>query len=100
MSAKRAEVIGVPFSSTDSCMSSAHGFDAKRYGSGVGSCDGASTRWDRSASSVTTHGEMLVAKLLARLGPSGWYSKLWISRADQSLSRTTPNTWSSAASAA
>ena len=37
---------------------------------------------------VTTHGEMVVAKLFARCGPSGWYSKAWMSRADQSFSST------------
>ena len=31
-----------------------------------------------------------------RCGPSGWYSKAWMSRADQSLSSTAPNTWRSA----
>ena len=54
----------------------------------------------RSASSVTTHGEIVVAKLLPRYGPSGWYSKAWMSRADQSLSSTTPKTWRSASSGA
>ena len=54
---------------------------------------GGSTRNGRRASSVTTHGEIVVAKLLPRCGPSGWYSKAWMSRADQSLSSTTPKTW-------
>ena len=43
-----------------------------------------------SASIVTTQGEMLVAKLLPRNGPSGWYSHACMSRADQSLTRQTP----------
>jgi hypothetical protein len=47
---------------------------------------------------VTIHGEMVVAKFLARNGPSGWYSQVWISRADQSLSSTMPNQSSSACS--
>ena len=33
---------------------------------------------------------MVVAKFLARNGPSGWYSQPWMSRADQSLSRQKP----------
>ena len=41
---------------------------------------------------VTIHGEIVVAKLLARNGPSGWYSQACMSRADQSLSSTTPKT--------
>jgi hypothetical protein len=51
-----------------------------------------STRNGRTASSVTIHGEIDVAKLLARNGPSGWYSNAWMSRADQSSSSTKPNT--------
>ena len=35
-----------------------------------------------------------VAKDLPRNGPSGTYSQAWMSRADQSLSPTTPKTWS------
>ena len=66
-----------------------------RYGSGCGSPAGARERraeglqrfqrdhpgrdaWWRSSSPGT--------------GPSGWYSQAWMSRADQSLSSTTPNT--------
>ena len=44
----------------------------------------------RSASSVTTQGETVVAKFLARNGPSGWYSHFCMSRADQSLRRHRP----------
>src|SRR5690606_41981122 len=47
-----------------------------------------------NAASGTTHGEMDVANDLPRKGPSGTYSKAWISRADQSLTSTTPNTCS------
>ena len=47
-----------------------------------------------SASSGTTHGEIEVANDLARNGPSGWYSQAWMSRADQSLTSTTPKTCS------
>ncbi|MCY1444698.1 hypothetical protein D9M71_611820 [compost metagenome] len=45
---------------------------------------------------MTTQGEMVVAKLFDRNGPSGWYSQAWISRADQSLSRQKPATWNAA----
>ena len=31
---------------------------------------------------------------MPRNGPSGWYSQAWMSRADQSLTSTTPKTWS------
>ncbi len=51
----------------------------------------AAVRNGASASMVTIQGEMLVAKLLARNGPRGWYSHAWMSRADQSFSRHTPN---------
>mmetsp|Transcript_8503 Transcript_8503/g.20179 ORF Transcript_8503/g.20179 Transcript_8503/m.20179 type:complete len:227 (+) Transcript_8503:105-785(+) len=63
-----------------------------RYGSGVGSvCSGPAQRNGSSASSVTTHGEMVVAKFLPRNGPSGTYSHFWMSRADQSFMSTRPN---------
>ena len=45
-----------------------------------------------------THAETEVAKDLPRNGPSGTYSQAWMSRADQSLRPTTPNTWSANAS--
>jgi hypothetical protein len=45
---------------------------------------------------VTIHGEIVVAKFLARNGPSGWYSQAWMSRADQSFSSTAPKTCSGA----
>ena len=45
-------------------------------------------------------GEIEVANDLPRNGPSGTYSQAWMSRADQSLSPTTPKTWSANASTA
>ena len=41
---------------------------------------------------LTSHGDIEVAKLLPRNGPSGWYSKAWMSRADQSFTRQKPKT--------
>ena len=64
-----------------------------RYGSGSGSPAGrayAGTRKGASASIVTTQGETVVAKLLERNGPSGRYSQLCTSRADQSFRSPTP----------
>ena len=58
----------------------------------------AGTRNGASASSVTTHGEIVVAKFFARNGPSGWYSHAWMSRADQSFTRHRPKTCRSASS--
>ena len=43
-------------------------------------------------------GEIDVAKLFARNGPSGWYSHAWMSRADQSFTRHTPKMCCSASS--
>ncbi len=43
------------------------------------------TRNGASASSVTIHGESVLAKFFDRKGPSGWYSQPWMSRALQSL---------------
>ena len=57
---------------------------------------GAATRRRASAASGVTHGEIDVANDLARNGPSGWDSNACRSRALQSLSSTTPKTWSSA----
>ncbi len=42
----------------------------------------------------TTHGDMVLAKFLARNGPSGMYSHFWISRALQSLRMTIPKSFS------
>ena len=39
---------------------------------------------------VTTHGDTVLTKLLARKGPSGWYSHFCMSLADQSFSRHKP----------
>ena len=47
---------------------------------------------------MTIQGEMVVAKLFARNGPSGWYSHCWTSRADQSFTRHNPKMWSFASS--
>src|SRR4051794_12100919 len=80
-------------------MSYPRSFSENKYGKGCGSVDARGNTgqpYGSSASSVTTHGDMVLAKLLARNGPSGWYSHDWMSRADQSFSSTTPNTWSSA----
>ena len=41
-----------------------------------------------------TQAEIEVAKLFPRNGPSGTYSQAWMSRALQSLTRTTPKTCS------
>jgi hypothetical protein len=49
-----------------------------------------------SASTVTTQGEMVVAKFLAPNGPSGTYSNFWMSRALQSLHSTKPKMRSAA----
>src|SRR3954454_5185235 len=46
------------------------------------------------AASGTTQGETEVRKDLPRKGPRGTYSQAWRSRADQSLTRQTPKTWS------
>jgi len=51
-----------------------------------------------SASRVTTHGEIVVAKFLAPKGPSGTYSNFWMSRALQSLHSTKPKMCSAARS--
>lgn len=48
------------------------------------------------ASSVTTQGDMVVAKFLPLNGPSGTASHFWMSRALQSFMMTMPKTWSSA----
>ena len=42
-----------------------------------------------------THADTEVANDLPRKGPSGTYSQAWMSRADQSLRRNRPKTWSS-----
>src|SRR5699024_432401 len=45
----------------------------------------------------TTHGEIVEANDLPKLGPNGAASNAWISRADQSLNSTAPNKCSSEA---
>jgi len=65
-----------------------------KYGRGVGSAGARANALQRngfSASNVTIQGEIVVAKLFDRNGPSGWYSQACTSRADQSFSSTTPN---------
>src|SRR5581483_9899043 len=83
-----------PFSATSIDRSRPQGSARRRYGSGAGSWAGPPTRAAWSASSGTTQGEIDVAKDLPRNGPSGWYSQAWMSRALQSLTSTTPKTWS------
>jgi hypothetical protein len=46
------------------------------------------------------HADIDVANDLPRNGPSGSYSKRWMSRALQSLTSTTPKRWSAASSIA
>src|SRR5262249_8520726 len=64
---------------------------------GRGAC---AVRNGANASGATTHGEMVVKKLLPRNGPSGWYSHAWMSRADQSFSRQKPAMWLAASAMA
>src|SRR5438045_7674294 len=79
-------------------MSKVKSFFARKYGNGAGRCEGSGFRNGSSASSVTTHGEMLVQKFFAKNGPSGWYSQAWMSRALQSFIKTKPKMWSIARS--
>src|SRR5689334_724428 len=86
---------------TSTMMSIADADDDRRYDNGSGSPGGrggGEQRNGASASAVTTHGEIELAKFLARNGPSGCDSHDWMSRADQSLSRHAPNRWRSASS--
>ena len=67
----------------------------RKYGSGAGSPSrrsGWGIRNGMSASGVTTQGDTVEAKFLARKGPRGWYSHAWMSRADQSFKRQKPAT--------
>ena len=57
-----------------------------------------STNAGVSASKGTSHEETEVRNDFPRNGPSGWYSKAWMSRADQSLRSSIPNTYSSTSS--
>jgi len=51
-----------------------------------------------NVSTVTIHGDTVLAKFFDRNGPSGWYSHDWMSRADQSLTRQKPKIFSLASS--
>ena len=84
----------MPFSSTSSGRSRPSRPSTRRCGSGSGSCGGPATRRSSSSASGVTQAEIEVAKLLPRNGPSGTYSHAWMSRALQSLTSTTPKTWS------
>lgn len=52
------------------------------------------TRASSRASSGVIQADTEVAKDLPRKGPRGTYSQAWMSRADQSLRRQRPKTWS------
>jgi hypothetical protein len=58
---------------------------------------GAMRAWARPSSGVI-HADIDVANDLPRNGPSGSYSKRWMSRALQSLTSTTPKRCSAASS--
>src|SRR3990167_2579878 len=64
----------------------------------AGDCSGPSVLKACKASNVTIQGEMEEAKFLAKKGPSGTYSQVCISRADQSLNKHIPKIKSSASS--
>src|ERR1700722_3848371 len=88
-----------PFHSTARSTSRPQSSVSRRYGSGRGSWPGSGTRAARSAAIGTTQGDTEVANDLPRCGPSGTYSQACRSLADQSLTRTAPNTWSANAPA-
>src|ERR1022692_4839190 len=75
-------------------MSRPQSADSVRYGSSSVPRDGGRTRACSRAARGTTQGDTVVPKDLLRNGPSGTYSQDWMSRADQSLTRHTPNTCS------
>src|SRR6266567_5494710 len=75
-------------------MSRPQSADSVRYGSKPVSRDGGWILACSSAASGTIQGDIVVPKDLPRNGPSGTVSQDWISRADQSLMRQTPNTCS------
>ena len=83
---------GCPFSRTSRARSSPCFPASARYGSSSGERGGGSTQACARASSGTIHGEIEVANDLPRNGPSGGVSHACRSRADQSLTRNTPNT--------
>src|ERR1700733_1220469 len=68
--------------------------DSARYGSNSVSSDGGRTLACSRAASGSTHGEIVVPNDLPRNGPRGTDSHAWMSLADQSLTRHTPNTCS------
>src|SRR5699024_11721607 len=78
------------FHSTSRSMFKPQSWLPRKYGRGSGSWVGVGTRADSNAAMGTTHGEMDVAKLLPRNGPNGTYSHARMSRADQSLTMTSP----------
>jgi hypothetical protein len=73
-------------------MSRPHGCASTRYGESGVPVDAGATRAASSAESGTTQGEIEVWNDLPRNGPSGTVSHAWMSRADQSLTRTRPKT--------
>src|SRR5882757_7022094 len=83
-----------PFHSTARSMSRPQSSVSRRYGSGAGSWPGSGTRAACRAARGTTHADTEVANDLPRCGPRGTYSQACRSRADQSLTRTAPDTWS------
>src|SRR6266704_6314833 len=75
-------------------MSSPQSAASARYGSTAVSRDGGRILASCKAASGRIQGEIVVPKDLPRNGPSGTVSQDWRSRADQSLTRHTPNTYS------
>jgi len=93
------KVLHLEFSLASTAIAVSLGFGAYRAMAGRGSCSGrknSGARNGASASMVTTHGEIVVAKFFPKNGPSGWYSHRWMSRADQSFNKQRPNRCSSA----
>src|SRR5690606_24456221 len=83
-----------PLSRTSTSMAYPAGPFTARCGNGGGSCGGSSTRASSRAASGVTQAAAEVANALPSSGPSGAYSHPWMSRADQSLTATTPKTCS------
>ena len=71
-------------------MSNIIGPGSWRYGRSSRSRSGPETLNGSSAAGVTIQGLIVVAVALAWNGPRGRYSQVWISRADQSFSKTYP----------
>src|SRR4051794_41925886 len=78
-------------------MSSAWSPVVWRYATGSGSWGRAGTKYGSSACRGVIQADRLVANDLPRNGPSGRYSKLWVSRALQSVGSAKPDTGSRAA---